>query len=178
MAGPILKENVSYHQWIGILLGFLGAVLVLGFDIGKNIPFDGVIATIISLVSITSATIWQKKISNNLPLETSNTYQALGGCLFHILIIVFFTKFQINFSFTFIAAMSHQVLLVSFGAFTILMFLIRENSASKTTSFFFLIPSVSALMAWLFLNENFYYIDIIGFLIASIGVYIATRPEK
>jgi len=178
LAGPILKENVSYHQWIGILLGFLGATLVLGFDIGKNIPFDGVIATIISLVSITSATIWQKKISNNLPLETSNTYQALGGCLFHILIIIFFTKFQINFSFTFIAAMSHQVLLVSFGAFTILMFLIRENSASKTTSFFFLIPSVSALMAWLFLNENLYFIDIIGFLIASIGVYIATRPEK
>ena len=74
--------------------------------------------------------------------------------------------------------MSHQVLLVSFGAFTILMLLIRENSATKTTSFFFLIPSVSALMAWLFLNENLYFIDIIGFLIASIGVYIATRQEK
>ena len=74
--------------------------------------------------------------------------------------------------------MGHQVLLVSFGAFTILMLLIRENSASKTTSFFFLIPSVSALMAWLFLNENLYFIDIIGFLIASIGVYIATRPGK
>ena len=58
------------------------------------------------------------------------------------------------------------------------MLLIRENSASKTTSFFFLIPSVSALMAWLFLNENLYFIDIIGFLIASIGVYIATRPGK
>ena len=40
LAGPILKEHVSYHQWIGILLGFLGAALVLGFDIGKNNPFD------------------------------------------------------------------------------------------------------------------------------------------
>ena len=74
LAGPILKEHVSYYQWIGIFLGFLGAVLVLGFDIGKNIPFDGVIATIISLVSITFATIWQKKISNNLPLETCLLY--------------------------------------------------------------------------------------------------------
>ena len=178
LAGPILKENVSYRQWIGIILGFLGAVLVLGFDIGNNIPFDGIVATIISLLSITSATIWQKKISNNLPLELSNTYQAIGGCLFHILLLIFFTEFRIDLSFTFIAAMSHQVLLVSFGAFTILMFLIRENSASKTTSFFFLIPSVSALMAWFFLNENLYLIDIIGFLIASIGVYIATRSEK
>ena len=74
--------------------------------------------------------------------------------------------------------MGHQILLVSFGAFTILMFLIKKNSASKTVSIFFLIPATSALMAWLFLNENLYFIDIIGFLIASIGVYIATRPEK
>ena len=49
---------------------------------------------------------------------------------------------------------------------------------TENFAFFFLIPSVSALMAWLFLNENLYFIDIIGFLIASIGVYIATRPEK
>ena len=38
LAGPVLKENVTYKQWIGITFGFIGAVLVLGFDIGKDIP--------------------------------------------------------------------------------------------------------------------------------------------
>ena len=71
--------------------------------------------------------------------------------------------------------MSHQIFLVSFGAFTILMFLIKKNSASKTVSVFFLIPATSAIMAWLFLNETLTSIDVIGFLIASVGVYIATR---
>ena len=71
--------------------------------------------------------------------------------------------------------MSHQIFLVSFGAFTILMFLIKKDSASKTVSIFFLIPATSALMAWFFLSENFTFIDLTGFLIASIGVYIATR---
>ena len=71
--------------------------------------------------------------------------------------------------------MSHQIFLVSFGAFTILMFLIKKNSASKTVSVFFLIPATSAIMAWLFLNETLTNIDIVGFLIASVGVYIATR---
>ena len=71
--------------------------------------------------------------------------------------------------------MSHQIFLVSFGAFTILMFLIRNNSASKTVSVFFLIPPTSALMAWLFLNEQLTNLDLVGFLIATIGVYIATR---
>ena len=57
----------------------------------------------------------------------------------------------------------------------ILMFLIKHNSASKTVSIFFLIPATSAFIAWLFLNENLNYIDIFGFIIASAGVFIATR---
>ena len=135
------------------------------------------IATLIALLSITFSTIWQKKLSNNLPLSVSNFYQALGGCLFHVLIIIFFIDPYIYFTKTFIIAMSHQIFLVSFGAFTILMFLIKKNSASKTVSVFFLIPATSAIMAWLFLNETLTNIDVIGFLIASVGVYIATRNQ-
>ena len=175
LSGPILNEKVTTKQWIGVLLGFCGAALVLGYDIGSNIPLIGLIATIIALIAITSSTIWQKKLSNNLPLSVSNMYQALGGVTFHIIIIIFFAKPYINFTQTFIIAMSHQIFLVSFGAFTILMYLIKNNSASKTVSIFFLIPATSAFMAWLFLNENLTNLDLIGFLITSIGVYIATR---
>ena len=91
--------------------------------------------------------------------------------------VIFFSEPYINFSKAFLVAMSHQIFLVSFGAFTILMFLIKKNSASKTVSVFFLIPSTSALMAWLFLNESLTHLDLIGFLITTIGVYIATRGK-
>ena len=175
LSGPILNEKVTIKQWVGVILGFSGAALVLGFDIGSDIPFIGFVATVIALIAITSSTIWQKKLSNNLPLSVSNMYQALGGVIFHIIIIIFFAKPYINFSQTFIIAMSHQIFLVSFGAFTILMYLIKNNSASKTVSIFFLIPATSAFMAWLFLNESLTNIDLIGFLITTIGVYIATR---
>ena len=175
LSGPILSEKVTSKQWVGILLGFLGAALVLGFDVGSDIPTFGLVATIIALIAITTSTIWQKKLSNNLPLSVSNFYQALGGCSFHILLIIFFTDPYIDFTKTFIIAMSHQIFLVSFGAFTILMYLIKNNSASKTVSIFFLIPATSAFMAWLFLNENLTNLDLFGFLITTIGVYIATR---
>ena len=175
LSGPILGEKVTLKQWIGVLLGFIGAALVLGWDVGSDIPLVGLIATIVALISITASTIWQKKLSNNLPLSVSNFYQAVGGCLFHILIIIFFAEPYIDFSQTFIIAMSHQIFLVSFGAFTILMYLIKNNSASKTVSIFFLIPATSAFMAWLFLNESLTNLDILGFLITTRGVYIATR---
>ena len=175
LSGPILNEKVSKKQWIGVLLGFSGAAIVLGFDIGSKIPTAGLFATIIALLAITFSTLWQKKLSNNLPLSVSYMNQALGGCIFHLVIIFLFAKPYIDFSQTFIIAMSHQIFLVSFGAFTILMYLIKNNSASKTVSIFFLIPATSAFMAWLFLNENLTSLDLLGFLITTVGVYIATR---
>ena len=175
LSGPVLNEKVTFKQWTGAFLGFIGAALVLGLDLGEEIPTFGLIATIIALIAITTSTIWQKKLSNNLPLSVSNFYQAIGGCLFHLLLVIFFTRAFIDFNITFFVAMSHQIFLVSFGAFTILMFLIKKNSASKTVSIFFLIPATSALMAWFFLEESLTVTDLIGFLIASIGVYIATR---
>ena len=177
LSGPILKEKVTVKQWVGVLLGFVGASLVLGFEIGSKIPTAGLMATIIALLAITISTLWQKTISNNLPLSVSNMNQALGGFSFHLLIIIFFVDPYIEFSKTFIIAMSHQIFFVSFGAFTILMYLIKHNSASKTVSIFFLIPATSAFMAWLFLNESLTNLDLIGFLITSIGVYIATRDQ-
>tara|TARA_E500000331_G_scaffold148778_1_gene144816 strand:+ start:2289 stop:3137 length:849 start_codon:yes stop_codon:yes gene_type:complete len=175
LAGPLLNEKVTKKQWVGVFLGFSGAVLVLGFDIGTRLPILGVIATFVSLLAVTAATLWQKKLSNNLPLPVSNMYQAVGGCTFHLILILLIEKPFIIFSSNFIFAMSHQIFLVSFGAFTILMYLIKKGSASKTVTLFFLIPPTSALIAWIFLNENLTGVDIIGFSIASLGVYISTK---
>ena len=178
LAGPILNEKVTWKQWIGVILGFFGACLVLGYDVGSTLPIIGILASIVALIAITASTLWQKKLSNNLPLSVSNMYQAIGGCLFHLILIIIFVDPYINFTTTFIIAMSHQIILVSFGAFTILMYLIKNNSASKTVTIFFLIPATSAAMAWLFLNESLSTYDIFGFLIASFGVFIATRENK
>ena len=178
LAGKFLGEKVSFKQWVGVMLGFFGAALVLGFDIGTSLPVVGVIASFIALLAITTSTLWQKKIGNNLPLSVSNMYQAIGGCFFHIIIIIIFVDPYINFTSTFLIAISHQIFLVSFGAFTILMFLIKNNSASKTVSIFFLIPPTTAIMSWLFLNEILTNLDLIGFAIATLGVYIATRKNK
>jgi|TARA_B110001452_G_scaffold233753_1_gene211713 drug/metabolite transporter (DMT)-like permease len=178
LAGKFLNEDVSIKQWLGVVLGFIGATLVLGFEIGSSLPVVGVVSSFIALLAITSSTLFQKKISNNLPLSVSNMYQAIGGCLFHVLIIIFVTNPYINFNTSFLIAMSHQIFLVSFGAFTILMYLIKENSASKTVSVFFLIPPTTAIIAWLFLNENLNTLNIFGFVIATLGVYIATRKNN
>ena len=177
LSGPLFGEEISWKQWLGIILGFIGSCMVLGLDFGNEFPKIGLIVSIIALLSITTGTLWQKKISGKLPLSVNNAYQAIGGCFFNLFLIFLFEEPYINFNTNFILGMSHQIILVSFGAFTILMFLIKEGSVSKTSTLFFLVPPVSAIMAWVFLNEVLSFIDIVGFLVTSFGVYIATRKN-
>ena len=175
LSGPILKEKVTFTQWMGILLGFTGTVLVIGLDIGKSIPVLGIIASIVALIGATTATIWQKKFTNKLSLSVNNFYQALAAAIFLFLASLMFEISYINFTTSFILSMSWQIVMVSFGAFTILMYLIKIGSASKTSNLFFLVPPTTAVMAWLVLGEELYRNDLMGLIIASIGVFVATR---
>tara|TARA_Y100000996_G_C22506285_1_gene636557 strand:- start:402 stop:1250 length:849 start_codon:yes stop_codon:yes gene_type:complete len=174
-AGPLLKEVVTWKQWLGIILGFIGTLLVIGFDIGESIPIIALVASIIGLMAITSGTLLQRKIGIDIPLATSNFYQAFSAFIFLIIVTYLFESPFINFTRDFILSMSWQIIFVSFGAFTILQYLINTGTASRTATLFFLVPPVSVVMAWLFLNEQMNLIDIMGLVIATIGVYIATR---
>tara|TARA_B100000902_G_scaffold345426_1_gene351470 strand:+ start:192 stop:1040 length:849 start_codon:yes stop_codon:yes gene_type:complete len=175
LSGPILKEKVTSTQWIGIILGLIGTVFVIGLDIGKSIPALGVVASIVALIGATTATIWQKKFTNSLSLSTNNFYQALAAAIFLFFVSLFFEISYINFTTSFILSMGWQIIMVSFGAFTILMYLIKTGTASKTSNLFFLVPPTTAFMAWLVLNEELLRNDIIGLIITAIGVYMATK---
>ena len=175
LSGPILKERVTLVQWFGIILGFIGTVLVIGYDIGKTIPINGVIASIVALLGATTATIWQKKFTSKITLSVNNFYQAVAAAIFLILISYLFEIPFINFDNKFILSMGWQIIMVSFGAYAILMYLIKTGTASKTSNLFFLIPPTTAIMAYFILNEKLFAIDIIGLIICTFGVYIATR---
>jgi len=174
LAGPILNENVSWKQWIGIFLAFSGTLIVLGFEIGTSIPILGIIYSFVALLAVTTATILQKKLSNKLPLSVSNFYQAIGASVLLFVIMLLAEKPYISFNTQFNLSMSWQIIGISFGAFTILMYLIKKGTASQTSNLFFLVPPVSALMAWIFLKEIITLYDILGLLICSSGVYLAT----
>ncbi len=175
LSGPILKERVTVIQWIGIILGFIGTVFVIGYDIGSSIPILGIIASIIALIGATIATIWQKKFTNNMTLSVNNFYQALAATFFLLLISFNFEIPLINFDNRFILSMGWQIIMVSFGAYAILMYLLKTGTASKTSNLFFLVPPTTAIMAYFVLGEKLYTIDILGLLICTFGVYIATR---
>ncbi len=178
LAGPLLKEKIVFRQWFGILLGFIGTAIVIGLDLGEKLQIVGFVSSVIALLGVTIGTLWQKRISGNLSLSVNNFYQALGASIFHFSLVFTIENAFLNFTNDFLLAMSWQIIAVSFGAFSILMYMLRVGTASKTVTLFFLVPPTTSLMSWFFLGEFLTKIDILGLVLTTFGVYIATRENK
>ncbi len=175
LAKIYLKEMLTIFQWIGIILGFSGACIILISDLINGLTLIAFFSGIVGLISSSLGIIWQKKIAANLSLSGNNFLQALSASVFHLLLALCFEEFFINFSNEFILAISWQIFAVSLGAFLILMWLISNNKANETSTLFFLVPPISALLAFLILGERFTYIDFLGLSLSCLGVFMVSK---
>ena len=162
---------------MGIFFGFSGAFIIILPDILNGLTAIAFFAGLIGLSASSLGIIWQKKIGSDLSLSGNNFLQALSASIFHFFLALCFENYFINFSNDFILAMSWQVFAVSLGAFLILMWLLEHNKANQTSTLFFLVNPVSALMAFIILNEQFTHLDIFGLSLSCVGVLIVTRFE-
>ena len=58
LSGPLFGEKITWKQWVGMIFGFLGSLLVLGVDFENELPLVGVLVSIGALTAITSGTLW------------------------------------------------------------------------------------------------------------------------
>ena len=138
LAKIYLNETLTKFQWLGIILGFSGALIIIISDLIDGLTIVAFFAGIVGLVSSSLGIIWQKKIGSDLSLSGNNFLQALSAAIFHLVLALCFEKFFINFSNDFILAMSWQIFAVSLGAFLILMYLLAKNKANETSTLFLL----------------------------------------
>jgi len=71
MAGPVLGERTRPLQWIGIATGFIGLMMVLWERIVIDLSHPAALLfAFLSLLGITSATIYQKRFCPSFDLRT------------------------------------------------------------------------------------------------------------
>ena len=95
--------------------------------------------------------------------------------MFHLIILATVEPIRLDMSTSFLLAIGWQIAAISFGAFSILMYLLARSSASQTVVWLYLVPPMAAFFSWLILGEELSLTDLLGFLIVSSGVYLATR---
>ena len=175
LAMVLFGEKPLMIQWAGMVVGFTGVVVVLLPSLGITAPTVAVMICVFGLISITIGTLLQKRIGGAISLLKSNIIQAVAASLFFLVLISTVETPHIAWDPAFMFALAWQVLAVSTGAYVILMILIKRDSVAATTSLMFLVPPVTAIIAFFIFGEPVTVVTGTGFLMASTGVYLVTR---
>ena len=174
----LFGEKPRLVQWVGIFTGFAGVVVVLSPSLGVNAPINAIMSCFFGLLAITIGTLLQKRFGGSIGLLKSNIIQASSASLFFILLILTLEAPHITCNQPFLIALAWQIFAVSTGAYVILMILIKRDSVAATTSLLFLVPPVTAIIAFFIFGEPLTPVTITGFFMASAGVYLVTRDSS
>lgn len=178
MAGFALGEKVLPRHWAGLAVGFLGIVIVLAPKIGDAV--GGVTpatfaACLAGAVAISAGTVWQKKFVADADLVTGTLWQYLGAAALMTAGSFLFETRAFTLTGELVFAMAWLVLVLSIGAIFLLMTMIREGEMSKVSSLFYLVPAVTAVIAWALFGETLTPVQIAGMVVTTVGVGMATR---
>lgn len=173
-----LKENIRLIQWVGIATGMAGVILVISPRLGGVIPMIGLITCLVSVHAMSIGTIIQKRYLGKLDLIAGNALQAMAAAGFYILLLMTVETYYLEWTIEVTLSMIWIITTVSIGAITILMLLIRSGQMAATSSLFFMVPPVSALMGYVFFGETLGFLGMVGVAVASFGVWLVNKPEK
>ena len=186
LVGPLLGERVTRRQVAGLVLGLAGVALVLS---GKLAPsdsgtlfagfgLDAVVCALVALLSITVGVVYQKRFCADVDLRSGAVVQyAAAGLAIGALALIFESN-HVAWHPDLVIALGWLVLVLSVGAVSLLMLLIRMGEASRVASLFYLVPPVTALVAFFLFDERLGPLALAGMLVAVLGVALVVTERK
>jgi drug/metabolite transporter (DMT)-like permease len=173
------QEGVSRQQWLGLMLGFMGLVMVVWRKLmaGTEVSPLTLTAACLALLSITAGTLYQKRFLQATDVRTASVVQLTAAMLL-TLPFSFLETQAIDWNMHLVGAMAWAVLALSLGASSLLYLLIQRGAATTVTSLFYLVPPSTALMAWLLFDELITPTTLLGTLLTALGVALVVRQPR
>ena len=182
LAGRLLGERILPRHWLGLALGFVGVVVVLSPKfgaIGGGVTIATLAAAVTAVAGMSLGTIWQKRFGGGTDPLTSALYQYLGAAVLMAAASLALESRTVTINGELIFAMAWLVLVLSLGAILLLMHMIRQGEMSKVASLFYLVPAVTAVIAWVLFGEQLTLVQLAGMALTTFGVGLATvQPSQ
>lgn len=176
LARSVLGETMTRTQWTGLVFGVSGVLLVIGEKLGAGLGnANGIWLCLMALVSISVATLYQKRFCAGAPMRSGTAIQFAAAFAVVMPLALLLETNVIQWTPEFAFALGWLVIVLSLGAVGLLMILIRQDSAGKVASLFFLMPPCTAVLSWAIFGETFGLAALAGIVLAVIGVAMVMR---
>jgi drug/metabolite transporter (DMT)-like permease len=178
-AAWLVREAIALRHWLGLAVGIAGVALVVWPQlslaaVGGITPLTTAV-NIFGAVSISLGTVYQKRFATGLHLASGGAWQYVGASAVVVATALALEDFRFDGSVNAWLALGWSVVVLSLGAITLLMLLIRHGEVSRVSGLMFLVPGVSALMAYGLFGETLLPVQIIGMAVCAAAVLLVTR---
>jgi Permeases of the drug/metabolite transporter (DMT) superfamily len=166
-------------QVFGLVLGFAGVALV----VSSKLTTDGLSPltlglTTMALLTITAGTLYQKQFCPDFDLRTGQVVQFAAAFAVTLPFAFAFESFRIDWTPQVIGALAWSVLVLTGGGISLLFLMLRRGAAAQVTSYFYLVPGITALLAFVMFREQLGITAVAGMVVAVLGVALATRRSS
>jgi drug/metabolite transporter (DMT)-like permease len=176
LAGMVLGEAVTRRQWLGIGLGLIGVILVLSGRITLDLRHLAALAAVVAApFGMTFGTLYQKRFCAAVDLYSATVIQNASAGLVMLGLALSGESMRIVWRGEFILALAWLCLVLSVGATMLLLFLLRRGAASRVASLFYLVPPVTAVMAYLLFDETLGATALVGMAVTALAVALVNR---
>ncbi len=174
--------QVTRRQWLGLLLGLAGLVLVVSRKFttggpGDTATWQNLSMAVVALLAITAGTLYQKKFVKPCDVRTANAVQLMAA-LAVTLPLALWEPESMRWNAELAGAMAWSVLGLTLGGSSLLYMLIQRGAAASVTSLMYLVPPCTALIAWVLFAEPINATTLLGMGLTALGVSLVVRPPK
>jgi drug/metabolite transporter (DMT)-like permease len=176
VVGRLLGERVGLRQWLGLWLGLAGVLAVLWEKLAlEGVAMASVWPSVVGLFGITAGTLYQKRYCPNVDVRSGAVLQYGAALAVLLPVALIFEPMTVVWSTNMVIAMGWLVVVLSVGAVSLLMVLVRQGAAAKVASLFYLVPPTTAVFAWLLFGETLGTLALVGMAVAAAGVALVQK---
>jgi drug/metabolite transporter (DMT)-like permease len=171
-----LSERVVPRQWTGLLLGLAGVYFVVRHKVDFSGDLAGLLPVTVALFAISIGTLYQKRFCSHVDLRAGAAVQFAACAAVYLPLMLLAGERPIQWTPQFIFALGWSVIVLSVGAISVLYWLLRHGAAADVARLFYLVPPVTAAMAFAVFGEKLDALAIAGMILIAFGVSLA-RPR-
>jgi len=171
----VLGRRWPHFVWLGLTLGVTGVVLVVGV---APVPGRSVAAALLAvggIVCFAVGTIYFRRYCGGGALLAGNAVQMGSAAVLCAVLAATVEPFHVAWTWRLIGSTLYLALAVSVGAMGLFGLMLRARTAGVVSSNFYVIPGLTAVLAWVVLGETLTATAMLGFVVSSVGVWLAQR---